>query len=227
MFERDFTDFLRYLTIERGLSRNTADAYRRDLEDYAAWLTARSIDSFREVKRETIVNYLNFGHSERAMEPATLARRLVAIKMLYRHLEEEGLIKENPAAVLESPKLWRVLPDFLTVSEVNAFLNAWPEKGTALELRNRTMLELLYASGLRVSELTNLPLAAPDFDNHLVRVTGKGEKPAWCRSGKPRSNSCSAISPRHARYWPRKIRPPRSYFSPATAGSSTASASGP
>ena len=163
MFERDFTDFLRYLTIERGLSRNTADAYRRDLEDYAAWLTARSIDSFREVKRETIVNYLNFGHSERAMEPATLARRLV-------------LIKENPAAVLESPKLWRVLPDFLTVSEVNAFLNAWPEKGTALELRNRTMLELLYASGLRVSELTNLPLAAPDFDNHLVRVTGKGEK---------------------------------------------------
>lgn len=176
MFERDFTDFLRYLTIERGLSRNTADAYRRDLEDYAAWLTARSIDSFREVKRETIVNYLNFGHSERAMEPATLARRLVAIKMLYRHLEEEGLIKENPAAVLESPKLWRVLPDFLTVSEVNAFLNAWPEKGTALELRNRTMLELLYASGLRVSELTNLPLAAPDFDNHLVRVTGKGEK---------------------------------------------------
>lgn len=96
--------------------------------------------------------------------------------MLYRHLEEEGLIKENPAAVLESPKLWRVLPDFLTVSEVNAFLNAWPEKGTALELRNRTMLELLYASGLRVSELTNLPLAAPDFDNHLVRVTGKGEK---------------------------------------------------
>ncbi|MBS1371621.1 MAG: site-specific tyrosine recombinase XerD [Lentisphaeria bacterium] len=176
MFERDFNEFLRYLTIERGLSRNTADAYRRDLEDFAAWLTERGLDSFRAAKRETIVNYLNFGHEERAMEPATIARRLVAIKMLYRHLEEEELIRENPAAVLESPKLWRVLPDFLTIDEVDAFLNAWPEEGSPLELRNRTMLELLYASGLRVSELTNLPLTAPDFDNRLVRVTGKGDK---------------------------------------------------
>lgn len=176
MFERDFNDFLRYLTIERGLSRNTADAYRRDLEDFAAWLTARDIDSFRDVNREMIVNYLNFGHSERAMEPATLARRLVAIKMLFRHMESEGIIPENPAAVLESPKLWRVLPDFLSIDEVDAFLNAWPTKGTPLELRNRTMLELLYASGLRVSELTNLPLAAPDYENRLVRVTGKGDK---------------------------------------------------
>jgi len=175
MFERDFNDFLRYLTIERGLSRNTADAYRRDLEDFSAWLTARDIDSFRGVNREMIVNYLNFGHSERAMEPATLARRLVAIKMLYRHMESEGVIPENPAAVLDSPKLWRVLPDFLTIDEVDAFLNAWPGR-TPLELRNRTMLELLYASGLRVSELTDLPLAAPDFENGLVRVTGKGEK---------------------------------------------------
>jgi len=176
MFERDFNDFLRYLTIERGLSRNTADAYRRDLEDFSAWLSARDIDSFRGVNREMIVNYLNFGHSERAMEPATLARRLVAIKMLYRHMESEGVIPENPAAVLESPKLWRVLPDFLSIDEVDAFLNAWSAKGTALELRNRTMLELLYASGLRVSELTYLPLAAPDYENRLVRVTGKGEK---------------------------------------------------
>ena len=176
MFERDFNDFLRYLTIERGLSRNTADAYRRDLEDFEAWLTAHGVDSFRGVNREMIVDYLNFGHSERAMEPATLARRLVAIKMLFRHMESEGFIPENPAAVLESPKLWRVLPDFLSVDEVDAFLNAWPAKGSPLELRNRTMLELLYASGLRVSELTDLPLAAPDFENGLVRVTGKGEK---------------------------------------------------
>lgn len=176
MFERDFTDFLRYLAIERGLSRNTAEAYRADLKDYADWLAACGIGSFREVRRETIVNYLNFERTERAVEPTTLARRLAAIKMLYRHLEEEELIRENPAAVLESPKLWRLLPDFLTISEVDAFLDAWPETGTALELRNRTMLELFYASGLRVSELTTLPLTAPDFEEHLLRVTGKGEK---------------------------------------------------
>ena len=176
MFERDFKEFLRYLTIERGLSRNTAEAYRRDLEDFVSWLTDHGIDSFRTVKREMIVDYLEFSHTERAMEPATIARRLVAIKMLFRHLEEEELIPMDPAAVLESPKLWRVLPDFLSIEEVDAFLEAWPENGDPLELRNRTMLELLYASGLRVSELTTLPLTAPDFENHLLRVTGKGEK---------------------------------------------------
>ena len=176
MFERDFNEFLRYLTIERGLSQNTANAYRRDLEDFTAWLADRGVDSFRAVKREMIVDYLEYNHSERAMEPTTIARRLVAIKMLFRHLAEEELIPADPAAVLESPKLWRALPDFLTVAEVDAFLDTWPEEGTPLELRNRTMLELLYASGLRVSELTTLPLTAPDFENRLLRVTGKGEK---------------------------------------------------
>lgn len=176
MFERDFQEFLRYLTIERGLSPNTADAYRRDLEDFAAWLTGHGVDSFRAVKREMIIDYLEYNHTERAMEPATIARRLVAIKVLFRHLEEEELIPMNPAAVLESPKLWRTLPDFLSIAEVDAFLAAWPEDGEPLELRNRTMLELLYASGLRVSELTALPLTAPDFENRLLRVTGKGGK---------------------------------------------------
>ena len=118
MFERDFQEFLRYLTIERGLSQNTANAYRRDLEDFTAWLADRGVDSFRAVKREMIVDYLENSLSERAMEPATIARRLVAIKMFFRHLEEEELIPTDPAAVIESPKLWRALPDFLTVAEV-------------------------------------------------------------------------------------------------------------
>ncbi len=176
MFERDFQEFLRYLTIERGLSPNTADAYRRDLEDFASWLADRGIDSCRAVKREMIVDYLENSLSERALEPATIARRLVAIKMFFRHLEEEELIPTDPAAVIESPKLWRALPEFLSIEEVDAFLEAWPADDDPLNLRNRTMLELLYASGLRVSELTTLPLTAPDFDNRTMRVTGKGEK---------------------------------------------------
>ena len=176
MFERDFDDFLQYLTIERGLSRNTAAAYRHDLKDFAEWLSEHGIESFRDAGREMIVDYLDFEHSERAMEPATLARRLVSIKMLYRHLAEEGILPENPAEVLDSPKLWHALPDFLSVSEVDALLKAWSPDGDPLELRNRSMLELLYASGLRVSELTHLPLTAPDFESGLVRVTGKGDK---------------------------------------------------
>ncbi|MDR0933036.1 MAG: site-specific tyrosine recombinase XerD [Victivallales bacterium] len=176
MFERDFKDFIRFLTIERGLSRNTADAYRRDLEDFANYLSDRNIDSFRLASRENIVDYLNFEHEERAMEPATIARRLVAIKMLFRHFEDEELIEKNPAELLDSPKLWRTLPDFLTVNEVDAFLNAYSEDGDPLELRNRTMLELLYASGLRVSELTDLRLNAVNFEDRIVRVIGKGSK---------------------------------------------------
>ncbi len=176
MFERDFSEFLRYLTVERGLSRNTTEAYRSDLEDFSEWLSAHGINTFRNVRREEIVAYLEDARSERGMEASTRARRLVAIKMLFRHMEAEGYLAKDPAAVLESPALWQTLPDFLSMEEVDAFLNAWPEGGNALELRNRTMLELLYASGLRVSELADLSLGAPDFENRLLRVVGKGSK---------------------------------------------------
>ncbi len=176
-FEYDSKEFLRYLAVERGLSVNTVEAYGRDLADFADFLGEKGVASFRAANREAIVDYLDNVHTERVMEPATQARRLVAIKMLYRHLMEEGLLTLDPAAVLDSPKLWRILPDSLNEDEVDAFLDAYSDDGSdVLEFRNRTMLELLYASGLRVSELTRLSLTAPDFENRLLRVTGKGEK---------------------------------------------------
>ena len=132
--------------------------------------------SWREVDRDLVLDYLD-GEREKGMQTATLARRLVSIKMFFRFLHEEGLIPEDFTAVMDSPKLWRILPDFLSEREVDALLAAYPNSAKfPLEMRNRAILELLYASGLRVSEAAKLPLTGVDFDNELLRVVGKGSK---------------------------------------------------
>jgi integrase/recombinase XerD len=110
------------------------------------------------------------------METASIARHLAAIRMFFRYLSGEGLLDDDPAKLLDSPKLWRVLPDHLTVEEVEALLQAFPAAGDALEFRNRTMLHLLYASGLRVSELASLKLTDINFESLLLRIRGKGSK---------------------------------------------------
>ena len=176
MLERDLQSFIEYLVIERGLARNTATAYGSDLRDFIAFLEENDVHSFQVVDREMILDYLD-GECEKGHESTTLARRLVSIKMLFRYLASEGRIPTDVTEVMDSPKLWRILPDFLSEDEVDRFLKAFSSSGgDPLELRNRTMLELLYASGLRVSELAQLPLAAVDMDNELLRVTGKGNK---------------------------------------------------
>ena len=176
MLERDLQSFIEYLVIERGLARNTAAAYGSDLRDFIAFLEENDIHSFQVVDREMILDYLD-GECEKGHESTTLARRLVSIKMLFRYLASEGRIPTDITEVMDSPKLWRILPDFLSEDEVDRFLKAFSSSGRdPLELRNRTMLELLYASGLRVSELAQLPLTAVDMDNELLRVTGKGNK---------------------------------------------------
>ncbi len=176
MLERDLQSFIEYLVIERGLAQNTAGAYGSDLRDFIAFLQENGVGSFREVDREMILDYLD-ARSDMGDENTTLARRLVSVKMLFRYLAGDGRIPADVTEVMDSPKLWRILPDFLSEKEVERFLAAFSTSARdPLELRNRTMLELLYASGLRVSELAKLPLTGVDMDNELLRITGKGSK---------------------------------------------------
>ena len=176
MFDRDLNLFIDYLVTERGLSSNTTAAYRSDLEEFRDWLTERGFKEWSQVDREAILDYLD-AERDLGRETATLARRLVAVKMLSRFLTEEGILKKDVTAVMDSPKLWRILPDFLSEAEVDAFLKAVPASvKEPFEMRNRAILEVLYSSGLRVSELARLPLTAVDFDNELLRVVGKGSK---------------------------------------------------
>lgn len=176
MLNEELEKFLEYLIVERGLSENTAAAYRCDLRDFISFLKGGGIHSFSRVDREMILDYLD-AENERSLENATLARRLVSIKMLFRFLAAEGRIPEDVTEVMDSPKLWRILPDFLSEAEVDRLLKAYQISARRpLELRNRAIMEMLYASGLRVSELAELTLTAVDADGEVLRVSGKGSK---------------------------------------------------
>lgn len=167
---------MQYLVTERGLARNSVSAYESDIESLIAYLQSLKIASFGEVTRTQLVDYLADGR-ERGLETATVARHLVSIKLLFRFLAGEKLIASDEAALMDSPKLWRLLPDFLSPAEVDALLAVFPDDGKdPLLLRNRAIMELLYSSGLRVSELAGLPLSAVDFDTEMLRVVGKGSK---------------------------------------------------
>ena len=175
--EKILQHFFGYLTAERGLSRNSVSAYASDLEDYVHWLNAQGIGSFDDAGRDAIVDYLEYCRDERDIETVSIARRLVAIKVLYRYLFRERLIAADETDVMDSPKFWRILPDFLNVAEVDALLNAFPIRAQdPLVIRNRCILELLYSCGLRVSECVNLRFGSVRFDERTIRVLGKGSK---------------------------------------------------
>lgn len=177
--------FIEYLTIERGLSSNTISAYENDLTEAADFLISCKIRDWGKATREDLLDYLDC-LSEEGRETTTIARHLVTLKVFYRFLVTEDLISLDVTELMDSPKLWRLLPGWLSVPEVDAILAAWPvDSEDPLELRNRVMLEMLYSSGLRVSELADLPVNAIDFENELVRVTGKGTKTRLIPAGRP------------------------------------------
>jgi integrase/recombinase XerD len=167
-------EFCDALWLEDGLAKNTLEAYRRDLSQFAAWLEARSGKSLFGADQADIQSYL--GHQSRKKTRATsVARLLSALKRFYRHGLRQGRIKADPTLRIESPKLPRGLPKSLTEEDVESLLEAPPVE-KALGLRDRAMLETLYASGLRVSELVTLKLGQVSQDMGVVRVTGKGSK---------------------------------------------------
>ncbi len=166
--------FLDALWMERGLSDNTLAAYRTDLQGFAAWLGKQRGCSLEQAQRAELLNYL----SERARQgarPRSTARLLSTLRRFYRYLVREGRLDEDPSARIDAPRLGRKLPDSLTEEEVSALLAA-PDVATVLGVRDRAMLEVLYATGLRVSELVSLRIDQCNPRQGVIRVTGKGNK---------------------------------------------------
>jgi len=165
--------FLDAQWMERGLSENTLAAYRNDLNGLAAWLSGRG-GGLVAARREDLLGYL----SERVINgarPRTTARLLSSLRRFYRYLVREGRLSGDPTVRIDSPRIGRPLPDSLSEEEVETLLDA-PAVGEALGLRDRAMLELLYACGLRVSELVNLTMEQIDLTQGVVRLMGKGSK---------------------------------------------------
>lgn len=166
-----FTDAL---WLERGLSPNTLAAYRSDLCAFASWLRHERERSLVAAQRSDLLDYLVV-LSLQGRKPRSSARLLSCLRQLYQHLLRRGLIQEDPSARVESPKLGRPLPKSLSEREVEALLGA-PDTENARGHRDRTMLEVLYASGLRVSELVTLTTTQVGLTQGVVRVIGKGSK---------------------------------------------------
>ncbi len=175
--------FAAYAALERGLADNSIRAYFHDLQTFVAFCADRDITDPCCVTRGHIMEFLENARDS-GMATTSLARRLVAIKVFFRFLLQEHVIATDITDVMDSPRLWKTLPDMLSVDEVQRLLNAYRGKDT-LEQRNRAILELLYASGLRVSELANLRVAGLKFDQGIVRVLGKGDKERIVPIGRP------------------------------------------
>lgn len=166
--------FLEYLTVELGLSANTRQAYERDLRLFCKTLGFKNSDALVNVSREQITGYMT-QLKEKGLAAATIARKLAAIKAFYRFMTAEGYMDSNPAEVVEAGTKGIKLPRVLSEDEVVRLLNQ-PDITTAEGFRDRTMLEVLYATGMRVSELINLTLERIDLNMKYIIAFGKGSK---------------------------------------------------
>ncbi|HEV8307764.1 MAG TPA: tyrosine recombinase XerC [Methylomirabilota bacterium] len=173
--KNDFVDaFLRYLAVERGASSHTLRSYRSDLADCAAFLAARGAGRLHDADGRAVRAYLADLH-ERGLARTSVARRLAALRSFYRFLVRRGRARANPAHDVRTPRLPKRLPAYLPIDESEALLRA-PFPTTPAGARDRAILEMLYATGVRVAELAGLDLADVDLRDGAVRVMGKGGK---------------------------------------------------
>ncbi|NCC51637.1 MAG: site-specific tyrosine recombinase XerD [Spartobacteria bacterium] len=166
--------FLDFITLERGLSDNTNTAYGMDLTSFMDYLEAHGVKSLNTVKRNMIVNFL-MEEKDRGLSTNSISRKLVSIKVFFRYLQQEGLLNANVTETMDSPRLWKILPSTLTYKEVERLLAA-PDTRRKLGVRDRALIETLYGTGLRVSELASLTLDDVHFDSNYLRCMGKGRK---------------------------------------------------
>jgi integrase/recombinase XerD len=173
--------FLIHVRVEKGLSSNTVVAYRRDLLKFEAFAKKRKV-ALEAVSRDDLVDFLASLYRQK-LESRTVARHLVTMRNFFRFAQVQELIKEDPSLNLESPKIRRSLPDYLRFEEVEKLL-AQPDEKTPIGLRDRAMLEVLYSSGLRVSELIGLRVMDLDRSAGHLRCIGKGDKERIVPMGK-------------------------------------------
>jgi integrase/recombinase XerD len=163
--------FINFISVEKGLSRNTVVSYERDLDRYLQAMRDKAPD---DITRDDVVSYLA-SLSSSGIAPRSAARNLAAIRGYHKYLVIDNLASRDPTADLETPRGWKRLPVSLSSAEVEALL-VQPDPGTPIGLRDKAMLELLYATGLRVSELVGLTLASINLERGFLLVMGKGSK---------------------------------------------------
>jgi integrase/recombinase XerD len=174
--------FLHYLAVEKGLARNTLEAYARDLNAYMAFLEDQGIASLAETTIVTVMAFMQH-EQQRGLSLRSITRALVALRGLYRFLAGEGHLAQNPLEDMELPKLAATLPHVLTVQDVEQLLAQPDPVAGPAGVRDGAMLELLYATGMRVSELVELPTDAVNLEAGFATIKGKGGKERICPIG--------------------------------------------
>src|SRR3954451_4477888 len=204
--EEHIVRFLRFLNDDRGLTPNTVAAYQNDLRQFEEYLHTRSAhangnghaalsadaagtDPLGSADRITVTDFV-LGLRERGYAPATVARKIAAIKSLFHYLAQNGLIREDPTAHLDSPKVGKPLPRAISVGDVQRLLNYNCDRTAPEALRDRAMLELLYATGMRVTELVSLDIEDLDLGGSRVRCVGRGGR---VRVLPVRTPACDAV----------------------------------
>ncbi|KSU85650.1 site-specific tyrosine recombinase XerD [Fictibacillus enclensis] len=168
-------DFIHYLIVERGLSKNTVDSYRRDLEQYALYMEkVERIDAIGKIQRANIVGYL-LHLKENGKAATTIARNIASIRSFHQYLLREKISDADPSVHIETPKTERKLPKVLSMKEVEALLDV-PDSYHPFGMRDKAMLELLYATGIRVTELVSLDQSDVHLSMGFLRCLGKGNK---------------------------------------------------
>ncbi|MFH1191586.1 MAG: site-specific tyrosine recombinase XerD [Candidatus Omnitrophota bacterium] len=166
--------FLDYLLVERALAKNTIFAYRVDLNLYLDFIDKRGISALSKVTKNDIVEFMLFQKTA-GISPVSISRRLAAIRMFHRFLARERVLKSDPTTLIDSPKLWKKIPDTLSLNEVELLISQ-PDVRERQGARDKAILETLYATGMRVSELSNLKTNNVNLDIGFLRCIGKGDK---------------------------------------------------
>jgi integrase/recombinase XerD len=166
--------FLNYLSVERGLSNNTIISYREDLNTYLDFMEKQSIGALSKISRNNITDFM-LNQKDKGISANSVARRLAAIRMFHRFLAREKILKSDPTNLIDSPKLWKKIPDTLTLNEIESLI-AQPDIRDKQGIRDKAILETMYATGMRVSEAVNLRLDNVNLDIGFLRCIGKGNK---------------------------------------------------
>ena len=172
--EQLLDQFLHFLIVEKGLSKNTIEAYSHGLTRFLNHLRGKGVQEIRDVDKFHVRGFL-LALKKKNLAAKSIVRNLVAIRTFFRFLIEEGILETNPVEELESPKVAKTLPEILTLKEIEQILEQ-PNLQTPLGIRDRAMLEMLYATGMRVSELTHLPTHQVNLEGGYVLLYGKGSK---------------------------------------------------
>lgn len=184
-----FKNYIAYLEAEKNASAYTVRNYTNDLLEFFDFVSGQGIDSLKDVNKQTLRAYLAY-LMEQGKAKSSIARKLSAIRSFYRYLMREEVISASPAATTVSPRLDKRLPSFLTIDEAKRLVES-PDISQPQGLRDRALLELLYASGLRVSELVNINVEEVNLATNEIRVWGKGSKERVVLIGTPAANALS------------------------------------